>query len=107
MDKEQKQTNELDKLKEDLNKFDKEQLVEMLVTYSILNSKLNNQIELQQGKFVGTIKEMSDSTVNSINNVNDALKSIVEGAKNIRRENVGLWILTAIETTLLVIIFLL
>lgn len=106
MDKQQKQTDELSKFKEDLEKFSKEQLVEMLVTYSILNSKLNNQIELQHVNFTDAVKKMSDSTVTSLDNQNEALKAIGEGIKNIRRENVGLWIVTAIESTLLAIIFL-
>lgn len=92
MDKEQKQTDELQKFKDDLSKFDKEQLVEMLVTYSILNSQLTNQNKLQHVDFLNAIKEMTNSTEISLQNIVDSIQTVFKSSKILQTENKWLWV---------------
>ena|SRR5690606_2638855 len=93
MDTQKQQTDELLKFKDDLSKFSKEQLVEMLVTYSILNSQLANQ----NIDFVNAIKNTTSDTVASLDNMNKSITTIFDSFKELKKENIGLWVAAIIE----------
>lgn len=107
MDTQKQQTDELQKFKDDLSKFSKEQLVEMLVTYSILNSQLANQNKTNQIDFINAIKNTTNDTVASLDNMNKSITTIFDSFKELKKENIGLWVAAIIEGFIILWLFFL
>lgn len=98
--------NELDKFKSDLAAFDKEQLIEMVITTSIMNKQLQSQIQLQHNDFINAIKTNTNETVESLGKVSKQLHDVFSASKKLQKENIALWITVAVLITFLAVIFI-
>lgn len=90
--------------KDSFNKYEKEQLIELLVTYSVANYNLQETNKKIHDEFLKALNTNSDNTIATMENIHKTFKEIIENVPKLKVENISLWIAVAVETVIIILL---